>query len=232
MKNTIITSVSALIFLVIGLLIGKSNKQIEIQTVVKTNIVEKPVDKIVEKIVEKPVVEYVEKYITNVVEKVVEAEISPQHQIALNIYNRIINATYLGVDKLPIGINDLNIKVLMDKKFDDKINTQQITEALEFEARKIGLKINNESKQYLYYEIDIMPIENTVQFAYVSKLSILRDSFLFSTSDKIQIIRSEVWKKSSIGFVGKLYFNQTTFNEDASQKMISFCNRILEAREK
>ena len=38
MKNTIITSVSALVFLVIGLFIGKSNKQIEIQTVVKTNI--------------------------------------------------------------------------------------------------------------------------------------------------------------------------------------------------
>ena len=44
MKNTIITSISALVFLVIGLFIGKSNKQIEIQTVTKTNIVEKPVD--------------------------------------------------------------------------------------------------------------------------------------------------------------------------------------------
>ena len=44
MKNTVITSISALVFLIIGLFIGKSNKQIEIQTVVKTNIVEKPVD--------------------------------------------------------------------------------------------------------------------------------------------------------------------------------------------
>jgi hypothetical protein len=59
MNNTIITSVSAIIFLVIGLLIGKSNKQIEIQTVVKTNIIEQPV------------IEYVDKYITNVVEKII-----------------------------------------------------------------------------------------------------------------------------------------------------------------
>lgn len=43
MRNTILTSVSALVFLVIGLLIGKSNKQIEFQTVVKTNIVEKQI---------------------------------------------------------------------------------------------------------------------------------------------------------------------------------------------
>ena len=85
MKNTIITSVSALVFLVIGLFIGKSNNPIEIQTIVKTKIVEKPFDRIVnrtvEKIVEKPVIEYVDKYVTNVVEKVVEAEISPQHHI-------------------------------------------------------------------------------------------------------------------------------------------------------
>ena len=85
MKNTIITSLSALVFLVIGLFIGKSNNPIEIKTVVKTNIVEKPFDRIVnrtvEKIVEKPVIEYVDKYVTNVVEKVVEAEISPQHHI-------------------------------------------------------------------------------------------------------------------------------------------------------
>lgn len=39
MNNTVITSISALVFLVIGLFIGKSNKQIEIQTVVKTNII-------------------------------------------------------------------------------------------------------------------------------------------------------------------------------------------------
>ena len=85
MKNTITTSISALVFLVIGLFIGKSNNPIEIKTVVKTNIVEKPFDRIVnrtvEKIVEKPVIEYVDKYVTNVVEKVVEAEISPQHHI-------------------------------------------------------------------------------------------------------------------------------------------------------
>jgi len=64
MKNTIITSISALVFLVIGLFIGRSNKQIEVQTVLKTNIVEKPVK------------EYVDKDITNVIEKFVERELS------------------------------------------------------------------------------------------------------------------------------------------------------------
>ena len=37
MKNTIITSISALVFLVIGLLIGKSNKQIEIINKINKN---------------------------------------------------------------------------------------------------------------------------------------------------------------------------------------------------
>ena len=46
MKNTIITSISALVFLVIGMFIGKSNKQIEIQTVVKTNTIEKHISEL------------------------------------------------------------------------------------------------------------------------------------------------------------------------------------------
>jgi hypothetical protein len=207
MKNTIITSISAIVFLVIGLFIGKSNKQIEIQTVVKTNIVEKPV------------------------EKVVEAEIPENYKTALEIHNKMRNAKYLGFDKLPSGIIDLTITVLMDQKFEDKINPHQITEALEFEARKIGLKIDNKSKHSLYYELEIMPLENNIQFVYKSKLLLLNKSFLFSEPDKAHIINSEIWKKGSLGFVGKLHFNQTTFNEDAHQKMISFCNRILETRE-
>ena len=83
MRNTIITSVSALAFLVIGLFIGKSNKRIEIQTIVKTNIVEKPV------------IEYVDKYITNVIEKVVEAEIPENYKNALDIHKRLLNANYI-----------------------------------------------------------------------------------------------------------------------------------------
>jgi len=232
MKNTIITSISALVFLVIGLFIGKSNKQIEIQTVIKTNIVEQPVEKIVEKIVEKPVKEFVEKYITNVVEKVIEAEIPEKYQFALKIDNLMQNATFLGLDKLPGGINDLAITVLINKNFEDKINPHQIKEALEFEARKIGLKIDNKSKHSLYFEVEIMPLENKIQFVYTTKLSLLDQSFLFSEPGKAHIIHSEIWKKVSLGFVGELHFNQTTFNEEAHQKMISFCNRILETREK
>ena len=79
MKNTIITSISALVFLVIGLLIGKSNNQIEIQTILKTNTVEKPV------------VEYIDKYITNVVERIVETEIPEQHKVALEILKNHLN---------------------------------------------------------------------------------------------------------------------------------------------
>jgi len=117
MKNTIITSVSALVFLVIGLFIGKSNTQIEIQTIVKTNIVEKPVieyvdkyitnvvekpvDRIVEKIVEKPVVEYVDKYITNVVEKVIQAEIPEKYQNAIFFYDRFNSSKFVEFQKLP-----------------------------------------------------------------------------------------------------------------------------------
>ena len=232
MKNTIITSVSALVFLVIGLFIGKSNNPIEIQTVVKTNIIEKPVEKLVEKIVEKPVIEYVDKYITNVVEKIIEADIPNQYQFALEIHKRIQNAGNLDPKKLPSGISDVNISVFVDKKYEDKINPKQLSEALEFEARKIGLKISKDSDYYLYYEIDILPIDDNLQFVYTAQLSISRVSYLFATPEKTYRIIPDFWSKSSLGIIGKNKLNQTYFLENASQKMTLFCNRVLETREK
>ena len=220
MKNTIITSISALVFLVIGLFIGKSNNPIEIKTVVKTNVVEKPV------------VEYIDKYITNVVEKIVETEIPEQHKFALEIQKKLQNASLLDFGKLPNGIDDLKIKVLFDKKYEDKINTKEITELLEFEARKIGIKINEESKNQLYYELNIMQLDDSTQYVYTENLSISRYSYLFATHDKTYIFIPEVWKKRSFGIVGKNNFNQKYFNEKASAKMVSFCNSLLETREK
>jgi hypothetical protein len=231
MKNTIITSISALVFLVIGLFIGKSNKQIEIQTVLKTNILEKPIEKIVEKVVEKPVKEFVDKYITNVVEKVVEAEIPEKYQFALEINERMLRAKYLDFDKLPVGISDLRIKVLIDKKYEDKLNSKQILETIEFEARKIGIKISDESKNRLYYEVNVMETNDDSTFVYTTNLSISRDSFLFATPEKTYRITPEIWSKRAFGIVGKNNFNQTIFIEDASRKIIAFCNRVLESRE-
>ena len=219
MKNTIITSVSALVFLVIGLFIGKANNPIEIQTVVKTNIVEKPV------------IEYVDKYITNVVEKIIEADIPNQYQFALEIHKRILSAKYLDFDKIPVGINDLRIKVLMDKKYEEKLNSKQILEMLEFEARKIGIKISDNSKNQLFYEVNVMVTNDELTFVYTTNLSISRDSYLFATSEKTYRITPEIWSKRSFGIVGKNNFNQSLFIEEASRNITAFCNRVLESRE-
>ena len=232
MNNTVITSISALVFLLIGLFIGKSNKQIEIQTVVKTNIVEKPVEKIVEKIVEKPVKEFVDKYITNVVEKFVEAEIPEKYQFALEIHERMLRAKYLDFDKLPVGISDLRIKVLMDKNYEEKLNSKQILETLEFEARKIGIKINDNSKNQIFYEVNVMETNDGLTFVYTKSLSLSRESYLFATPEKTYRITPEIWRKASFGIVGKNNFNKTLFIEDASLYMAAFCNRVLESREK
>jgi hypothetical protein len=227
MNNTVITSISALVFLVIGLFIGKSNKQIEIQTVVKTNIVEKPVDRIVEK----PVVEYVDKYITNVVEKVVEADIPPKSKFALEILTRLENAKYLPYDKLPKGIDDLCISVYLDEKYDEKLNPKQILETLELEARKIGVKINKESKNRLGYEIDIMPVNDDSQFVYTVRFSFSNEAYLFATPQNTYKISPVFWSKGNFGILGKNHFNTSHFIENATKGMTVLCNRILETRQ-
>ena len=204
MKNTIITSVSALVFLVIGLFIGKSNKQIEIQTVVKTNTVE----------------------------KVVEAEITPKIKVALGIHQRIENAINLDFDKLPIGIDELKVVVVVDNKYKDQINAKQITDLLEFEARKIGIKINDESNNKLFYVIGILELDNKSEYVFTDTLSFLKYSLCFATPDKTYAFTPSLWEQMTYGIVGKNKFNQKKFDESASTKMVSFCNRLLETREK
>lgn len=231
MKNTIITSISALVFLIIGLFIGKSNKQIEIKTVVKTNIVEKPVENVVEKIVEKPVKEYVDKYITNVIEKTVEAEIPDTYKKSMVVYNKILNSQYIDFDKLPPGIESIEVDVYIAKSVENMISKSIIKDAIEMEARKIGLKIDDNSPFRLFFVADVF--ENG-EYSYANhfELSLIQTAYFISDNNLFYKKRVEIWNKSSFGSLGKKVLNQKYVLDDVSEKMISFCNKYLETKQK
>ena len=234
MKYTIITSVSALVFLVIGLLIGKSNKQIEIQTVVKTNIVEKPVDRIVnrtvERIVEKPVIEYVDKYITNVVEKVVDAEIPEHYKTALVVHNKIKKSTRIKFGKLPPGIESISVNVYIGKAIENTVSESIIKDAIEIEARKIGLKIDSKSSFDLSFIAEAFEA-NENQYANTFDLSLSQIAYFLSDNNIFYDKRVEIWSKKSYGTLGKNVLNQKYVIENVSEKMISFCNKYLESKQ-
>jgi hypothetical protein len=229
MKNTIITSLSALVFLVIGLFIGKSNKQIEIQTVVKTNIVEKPVDRIVEKIVEKPVKEYIDKYITNVVEKLTERNLTDDEKQKVFLGTLIENSKRPEPNSLPKDINSIRLNVLIGKSISEIISDRDVRNKLELDIRKTGVQINENAKYLLNVYITAFPANegNSFVFRYTFNLNSIGYYFADDECYKALVV---IWEKESSGIVGKLKAD-SSFNSIVEKASTELCNLILKSKQ-
>ena len=231
MKNTIITSVSALVFLVIGLFIGKSNNPIEIQTIVKTNIVEKPVDRIVEKVVEKQVVEYVDKYITNVVEKLVQKEIPVEYAKAYLLIDKQNKPKYLEYNQIPKGVNKIRVKSYVSDSIKNIVSEETLNNIMELELRKIGVSIDKSADYSLTYTIDAFWNDSKSQITYSDEISVSNVA-LHLSGGEYYFTTANIFLKKHFGFVGKAKADQQLFSAAISESMIEVCNKILESREK
>jgi hypothetical protein len=200
MKDTVITSISALVFLVVGLFIGKSNNQIEIQTVVKTNFVEKPVDRIIEKVVEKP-------------SKITDIE----YEI-------------LAINQFPPNINSITISVIVDEKIKNLINKNEIETKIELELRRVGLKIEKtaeNSDAQVKYTLNAVDLKNGLYVAN-SKLEIWR-YVVFTLAEKNYAKPAAIWNNIYLGLLdaNDLYKDTHT---TLSKQMDELSNSILKSK--
>jgi hypothetical protein len=223
MKNTIITSLSALLFLIIGLFIGKSNKQIEIQTIVKTNFVEKPV------------VEYVDKYITNTVQNFVESEIPAPYKNSLRIVNKLFNSEWLSNtngSKLP-HFESLSVTAIVSEELKDIISADDLKNKLELELRKAGIKIDQNPTVYLSAILEGFGMDKQSQYAYHCKIDLETMVFLYDFKNEIAHRNiSSIWNDSYMGVVGKNVINKKFINDKFVEMSDRLINKLLEAREK
>jgi hypothetical protein len=221
MNNTVITSISALVFLVVGLLIGKSNKQIEIQTIVKTNIIEKPVEKtvekIVEKIVEKPVVEYIPKYITNFVEKVVESELPEEYKNAFLFKKTILNGTVLEFNETPYT-ESVSVKVIVDEPLWKIVSEKKVLEEIENSIKNSGIKINENSRTRVIAIFKASDYYLKNQYVYSCSIQADQLSYGFdSESFRGYRYMASIWHRDSFGIVSSKDFNQEFANRKLSR---------------
>jgi hypothetical protein len=229
MKNTIITSVSALVFLVIGLFIGKSNKQIEIQTVTKTNIVEKPVENVVEKIVEKPVKEYVDKFVTNVVEQIIEKPISDEDLQRIFIGSLIENAKRFETDKIPKGVDSIRVNVFVSNSINKFISKEDLKNKVELDLRKIGVNVNDSGKYMLTVHIAAFQTNEGNSLVYEYKFNLNSIGYYFENEECYKGLVA-LWKKESSGIVG-ISKAESGFNSVIEKATTELCNIILKSKE-
>ena len=218
MKNTIITSISALVFLVIGLFIGKSNNPIEIQTVVKTNFVEKPV------------IEYVDKYITNVVEKIINTKIPDEFIEAKLLLDNLNEPIYLENDGLPKSIGEISVSIGFSGKTQANIQTNSIKDEIELELRKIGINVVDNSQRRLHLRIATLNGDKDMPVVfYVITLSFLVPSYYIWDKDEIYKSYSIIWSNTQYGYAGEKVFSDKKVQDAANKSVNSFMNSYLKS---
>lgn len=221
MNNTVITSISALVFLVIGLFIGKSNKQIEIQTVLKTNIVEKPIT------------EYVDKYITNVVEKIINTKIPDEFIEAKLLQDNLNEPIFLGMGDLPKTIGEISVSINFVGENKSNIQTNSIKDEIELNLRKIGINVVDNSQRFLNLQIaTVNGTKDNPIVVYVSRLSFLVPSYYIWDRDEIYKSYSTIWSHSQFGYTGQEVFSDKKIQETVNQSVNSFMNSYLKSVQK
>ena len=221
MKNTIITSISALVFLVIGLFIGKSNNPIEIQTVVKTIIVEKPV------------VEYVDKYVTNVVEKIINKNIPDEFIEAKLLSDNLNKPIFLEMGDLPKTIGEISVSINLSGENKSNIQTNSIKDEIELNLRKIGINVVDNSQRFLNLEIaTLYGNKDNPIVVYVSTLTFLVPSYYIWDRDEIYKSYSKIWSHSQFGYTGQEVFSDKKIQETVNKSVNRFMNSYLKSVQK
>ena len=217
MKNTIITSVSALVFLVIGLLIGKSNKQIEIQTVVKTNIIEKPA------------VEYVDKYITNAVENINKNLLTDDEKEKLYFGTLLGKAKRIEPNTLPKGVNSINLNVFISKNISQIISDKYVRNKIELDLKKIGVDVDENGEYLLTGHITAVPEDEGNSFVFQYSFNLNSIGYFFANE---QCYRGLIlnWEKDSAGIVGKGKA-ESCFNSIVEDVSTELCNIIVKSNQ-
>ena len=217
MKNTIITSVSALVFLVIGLFIGKSNKQIEIQTVVKTNIIEKPA------------VEYVDKYITNAVENINKNLLTDDEKEKLYFGTLLGKAKRIEPNTLPKGVNSINLNVFISKNISQIISDKYVRNKIELDLKKIGVDVDENGEYLLTGHITAVPEDEGNSFVFQYSFNLNSIGYFFANE---QCYRGLIlnWEKDSAGIVGKGKA-ESCFNSIVEDVSTELCNIIVKSNQ-
>jgi len=230
MKNTIVICSTVIILYLMTIFLVKLPESGPKNTVYITNTVEKPVEKLVEKIVEKPVVEYVDKYVTNVVEKVIQAEIPEKFKNAIVVYDKFNSSKLVEFQKLPKGIEKINVKILISKTFENILDQSSLKDAIEIEARKVGLKIDKESRFELVFSADGFAINNAL-YANSFKLTLSKIGYFLSDDGQFYFKPLNIWESGTFGALGKDVLDQKYVLDNISSQMISFCNKYLESKQ-
>ena len=207
MKNKIILLITALILFFGGIDIGKSSKKSVVKEAIKTN--------------------FVQISITNTVEK----ELPEYYSKALNLYSAMEGAKFIDYNELPAGIDSIGVSVFLPDFLKDKVSIEIMQNQIEYELRKIGVRIDDKSPVTLTYEIEAIENKKNNQIVTAQTLALYGYVNVFA-SRRIYMKRVPIWHSMSYGTSGTASFDQKLVNEYLSDKLVEFCNKVLKAREK
>ena len=164
---------------------------------------------------------------TNIIEKP-----AIEYVLGFNYLNKGKSAKFLRLNELPKGIKELSVSVSIANILKETVSDKVLTDYIEFELRKIGIKVNKKSKYSLSFTIDAQKDERNKLIFHSFSLNVTSPTYCFAPDGTHFIVVSKIWDEASYGILGYDIIDQKTFNNYLSDKMVSLCNQILASREK
>jgi len=164
---------------------------------------------------------------TNIIEKP-----AIEYVLGFNYLNKGKSAKFLRLNELPKGIKELSVSVSIANILKETVSDKVLTDYIEFELRKIGIKVNKKSKYSLSFTIDAQKDERNKLIFHSFSLNVTSPTYCFAPDGTHFIVVSKIWDEASYGILGYDIIDQKTINNYLSDKMVSLCNQILASREK
>ena len=164
---------------------------------------------------------------TNIIEKP-----AIEYVLGFNYLNKGKSAKFLRLNELPKGIKELSVSVSIANILKETVSDKVLTDYIEFELRKIGIKVNKKSKYSLSFTIDAQKDERNKLIFHSFSLNVTSPTYCFGPDGTHFIVVSKIWDEASYGILGYDIIDQKTINNYLSDKMVSLCNQILASREK
>jgi hypothetical protein len=222
MNNSVTLLISGLVFLFAGLWIGKNSERNNVRLITTTNIIEKPV--------EVKVYEYINEGVKN--QGV--ANVASDSNSEVDLGTILEKATPLAniINSIPPGIEDASIDLDIPKDLENSISKNPFKEILEYELRKIGIRIDVMSDNNVYFSFKTLPVKNQNFYCFQSELKFSTKSYIFQTNKSIYIHFNPIWVKGYFGIANDIDKSEKEAREQVNDLIRSLCIEILKSKKK
>jgi hypothetical protein len=220
-----VSTIGMLIFAGLYLSTPKTTRTIQTRIQIVTNTVTSSVTNTLTN----EVLKEVPKYVRNIVK--VPAEIPPDYNYAMQLIQKMTNATYTPLEQVLFNMKDVRVFYTLDDAVKQVVSEDEVKAKFELTLRRNNVPLDPNSQNVLQLTINGFFDDNHVILNYAIECEVAESQFIFRNGDVHNAI-VKVWVRGgSFGTVGRANANESLL-KDVEKRAEMFANDFLSANPK